>query len=345
MNKKIIKTINTNKLSKISLNWYFYCLDTVKNMLFDHFTPIKIISYSNNLIVQEMPFYIHKLSPIFDLNPLMYESLTLFIISMCESLLELHSFNIYHGNLKPSNIFYEGKKLVISDCCLNDLRNVKDFTTDCSYYSPEELYNGEKNEKSDIFSFGCILYYMLSGGNRLFHNTSARSIIDIENLKLNDELKNLLKRMLEYDKNKRLNLNEIINMSSKLNNINYIFDFRLYHDIMFKVHNDLELIEINENEAEINEKEYDEEMRNIIWKVIEIYNEKLDIKCLSCVINVIWQNYSYSLWQILITSFNFHKIVKRCDGGKYLIDSLILNSIKDGYMLQLSSIYLYLFSI
>lgn len=319
-------------------------MQTVNSLNDPHITPIINSNIGSDCIVLQTPGYSHFLTPIPKDSENCHEIVLNFIMAMSKPLMIFDQIRILHGNIKPSNIFFNDEgEVVVSDYCLNDLRSVKDFTTDCSYYSPEELYNGIVTEKSDIFSFGCILYYILSGGNRLFHNTSARSIIELENLKVNKELKELLKEMLEYDYNKRINLKEIINQSSKLNNVNYIFDWPLYHDVIFKVHNDLELIEGNESD-EINDKEYDEEMRSIIWKVIEIYNNTCDVKCLSYVINIIWQNYSYSLWQILLSSFKCNKIVYKSDGSKYLIDSLILNSIKDGYSLQLSSI-IFLFNI
>lgn len=81
-------------------------------------------------------------------------------IDICESLWILDGFNLYNGNVKPSNILCnEEKRIKVCDLFLRDLRkenSIKDILFD----SPEMLESKECNIESDIWSFGCMIYYL-----------------------------------------------------------------------------------------------------------------------------------------------------------------------------------------
>lgn len=86
-----------------------------------------------------------------------------------ETIEALFALKITHGNIKPSNIFLcEDGHFYLSDACKNMLYIDKDgckITNISTFeYSSPELLKGESYDiESDVWSFGCLLYYMFSG--------------------------------------------------------------------------------------------------------------------------------------------------------------------------------------
>ncbi len=97
---------------------------------------------------------------------------------LCESIAHAHSKGIIHRDLKPSNIMVKeiagmppSTKLLDFGCGkFRDLRSEQvDLTQEGStlgsppYMSPEQVRGKAADERSDIYSLGCIMYEMLTG--------------------------------------------------------------------------------------------------------------------------------------------------------------------------------------
>ena len=102
-----------------------------------------------------------------------------------------HRKGIVHRDLKPGNILLtkQGIKLLDfglakQDCSLSedDATLATGFTKEgqvagtLQYMSPEQLHGKPADARSDLFSFGCVLYEMLSG-KRAFEGPSAASVV------------------------------------------------------------------------------------------------------------------------------------------------------------------------
>src|SRR5262250_3286326 len=102
-----------------------------------------------------------------------------------------HRKGITHRDLKPANILVtkQGVKLLDfglakrggplqeTDATLTAALTGKgEIIGTLQYMSPEQLQGKETDARSDLFSFGCVLYEMLSG-KRAFEGESAASII------------------------------------------------------------------------------------------------------------------------------------------------------------------------
>ncbi len=93
-----------------------------------------------------------------------------YAIQIGEALYEAHGKGIVHRDVKADNIMVNSKKQVkVMDFGLAKLKGSLKLTKTSStvgtlaYMAPEQLQGGEVDARSDIFSFGVVLYEMLTG--------------------------------------------------------------------------------------------------------------------------------------------------------------------------------------
>jgi serine/threonine protein kinase/Flp pilus assembly protein TadD len=150
-------------------------------------------------------------------------------VAIAEGLAAAHSKGVVHRDLKPENILLTSKGAVkILDFGLarfkshqieEELTNLETISRATEsgivmgtvpYMSPEQVRGERVDERSDIFSFGCVLYEMLSGKRPFSGKTSAEiaaSILRDEPKKLNGvpaELERILQHCLEKRPERRL---------------------------------------------------------------------------------------------------------------------------------------------
>ncbi|RPI72334.1 MAG: serine/threonine protein kinase, partial [Ignavibacteriales bacterium] len=104
-------------------------------------------------------------------DELTIERITDISVQIGEGLNEAHSKGITHRDIKPENILIDEKgKVKIVDFGLAKIKNVsKELTKESStlgtikYMSPEQIRNQKVDQRTDIWSFGVILYEMITG--------------------------------------------------------------------------------------------------------------------------------------------------------------------------------------
>jgi len=122
-------------------------------------------------------------------GPLPVEKAVEYSGQILDALDAAHSKGITHRDLKPANILVTKQGIKLLDfglakqaVRLSEYEPTKALTDQgqiigtLQYMSPEQLQGKEADPRSDLFSFGCVLYEMLTG-KRAFEGQSSASVI------------------------------------------------------------------------------------------------------------------------------------------------------------------------
>lgn len=212
-----------------------YEIDTFFNeiailqMMNSQYTP-KLISSSINVDAGEIttPYYGITLSNCVRNKELTAELKQKLISQLLLAMCDIHSSNIAHCDIKPNNIVVDDNdKLTIIDFGLSrsHIDNVCDNPIKVALdgYGSPETYLGYKalSKASDMWSVGCVIYYILHGRHLFSTNNYIRSVIskfgmpsyfkdkhkimygDVNNVDFS--IDDRLKPFFEFDTKKRIN--------------------------------------------------------------------------------------------------------------------------------------------
>ena len=94
------------------------------------------------------------------------------LVQACDALEEAHALSIIHRDIKPANLFLSyrlrrGDWIKILDFGLAELAHAQNVSGKLlgtpEYMSPEQLQRVATDSRSDIYSLGCVAYFLLSG--------------------------------------------------------------------------------------------------------------------------------------------------------------------------------------
>ena len=232
--KVAVKIIRKSKLKPIEA-------DLVKNEIeilekINHQSIVKFVDHFENLdyifIVREYVKYgnlreflsKHK----FNITEITASKIALQIAG---ALKYLHSFGIIHRDLKPDNIMISDSsdshfEVKIKDFCLSKMIGPKeDFAEGYGtlrFIAPEILMRKPYNNNSDIWSFGIIMYYIMSGelpfddsndDEEVITKKIVTEVLQFPEAKWKNrslELKNFISRCLEKSMRKRITLERLV---------------------------------------------------------------------------------------------------------------------------------------
>ena len=150
-------------------------------------------------------------------NILIEENILKNVISqMCTGITEIHNKNIIHRDLKPENIFMNKNM----DIKIGDFGIAKEFNSYKSktitknkagtdfYIAPEILQKGIYNEKSDLWSLGCIIYELFTL-NIYYTDRFMYEIKKVDSDIYNYKWQKLIDSLLQTDYKKRININQV----------------------------------------------------------------------------------------------------------------------------------------
>lgn len=142
------------------------------------------------------------------------------IYQIAEGMKFIHSNGIINSNLKPSNILIGSDGLIkISDIGFNRLKATEnnriplnDDIESLYFIAPEFLKNEDSDEKVDIYSFGLLSYFILSGGD--LPKVSLVELVNMKPLQVPSSFTPNAKEIIEYccsiDSQKRPSFIEIV---------------------------------------------------------------------------------------------------------------------------------------
>jgi serine/threonine protein kinase len=161
-------------------------------------------------------------------------------VQICKGMDAAHRNEIIHRDIKPENILIENSGQVkLVDFGLAKLKNMNQLTKassalgTLSYMSPEQIQNMDVDKRSDIFSFGVVLYQMITGNLPFegeYEAATTYSIVNddpepLEHYKsgLSNQFQHVVDKCLSKDRNNRYqnageilaDLNEISQESEK----------------------------------------------------------------------------------------------------------------------------------
>ena len=140
------------------------------------------------------------------------------IAQICSAVELIHSKDIVHRDLKPLNIIInKNNEIKIIDFGISkkiekniNFKITKNQAGSHRYYAPEIEEDGKFNKKSDIYSFGLIMYNLFT----LSHYNSKNCSIEISNFYC-PEWQELMKNMLLQAYDKRFDIEEVIDFINK----------------------------------------------------------------------------------------------------------------------------------
>jgi len=162
--------------------------------------------------------------------PLAEATIITLLQQLCDAIHCLHSLGIIHRDIKPENVMIlENSKLklmdfgVLKDPKSTPLTDSDNFLGTIRYASPEYLFELSATEKSDAYSVGAVLYFMIYGHDIFHHEKlfsklirlidSADISIYVPNRQGSKKLCLLLeiaRRLLLKDAKKRLSLSSAV---------------------------------------------------------------------------------------------------------------------------------------
>ncbi|MCI0490204.1 MAG: Hsp70 family protein [Blastocatellia bacterium] len=158
-------------------------------------------------------------------KPVPVEQALVFIHQVCDGLQAIHQKNIFHRNIKPTNVLIdpEGQVAKISDFDIAVSLRAREYTAHAAGtlpYMAKEVLEGHADHRADIYALGVMLFELLTG--RLpFMATSQRQLADqikeqqppdprSLNPQITEHLNDIILRALEKDVSRRFQTAEEI---------------------------------------------------------------------------------------------------------------------------------------
>lgn len=192
------------------------------------------------------------------------------LIGISNAMKYLHDHNIIHSNLKSSNILLNDEFYpLITD--IGMLNIYKSFNIDQSQLynfneiirkSPESPIDSVIDQKYDVYSFGILIYEILSDSFMNDRMTHQEMMLKIKEAKFNQAFKEMIEECLNPNATKRPTFNDIYNKLSNIDN-NESKQFLLPNVDYRKIKQYIEIIEKQKQIVELGNQTSSESFKSI----------------------------------------------------------------------------------
>jgi len=146
-------------------------------------------------------------------------------IQICDGMIEAHSKSVIHRDIKPSNIMIDKKGIAkILDFGLAKFEHQEQFNSQTqntklteqgavmgtvAYMSPEQALGKKIDKRTDVFSFGTVLFELIEGDNPFLSEYKVETLYNVINRKIKFkrnipiQLKKIVEKILNKNKKKR----------------------------------------------------------------------------------------------------------------------------------------------
>ena len=156
-----------------------------------------------------------------------------YFIQVVNAVYFLHENQIIHRDIKPENLLI-GENNTIKLCDFGwakqlTLKNRSSFCGTVEYMAPEIIESENYDYSVDIWSLGILLYELLMGYSPFKDKTTKNTIVNIKlhelkfDKEISEECKDLINKLLEVNKEKRINIKDILTHNFIKNNQNSIY--------------------------------------------------------------------------------------------------------------------------
>lgn len=177
---------------------------------------------TQNFIYKFFIFFEMNLKKMISLNKLTSPEKLKIIRILIETVDFLHDQGVTHGQLSPSNIFFdeEGVVKIGGSSCLSDYNKdlVKEQVASLFVYKAPESFEDKLDLKSDLFSLG-VIFFELFHKHPPYQAKYLKGMLECyakeeeiefgEGVELEDRLKELIRRMLRIDSEGRIGVKEV----------------------------------------------------------------------------------------------------------------------------------------
>jgi len=133
------------------------------------------------------------------------------LINVCETLIYAQKQSVLHRDIRPGNIIFlddmnSEPSVSITDFALPKVKISEELTEPCDalYMSADEARGLEHNEKSEVYSIGCVGYSLLTG-RPPFQDGTTRDIKNMHALRLPPKISDI-----KFDSKRPKDLEEIV---------------------------------------------------------------------------------------------------------------------------------------